>query len=63
MTIFNSYAEAKAVMFHEFSKGNKGSIYCAGGDKWAYKPAKFQAAIAKPAPKACKGNWDYTAIK
>ena len=62
MSIFNTYAEAKAVMFHEFSKGNKGSIY-AQGDSWVYKPVKFQASIAKPAPKPCKGNWDYTAIK
>ena len=62
MSTFSTYAEAKAVMFHEFSKGNKGSIY-AQGDRWVYQPVRFQASIAKPAPKACKGNWDYTAIK
>ena len=61
MTIFNTYSEAKAVMMHEFRKGNQGSVFQAEGG-WAYRPAAFQAAIPKPL-RQTKENWDYTAIK
>ena len=62
MTLFNTYAEAKAVMMHQFREGLKGSIFQVE-DQWAYQPVKFQAGFAKPACTPISGNWDPTAIK
>jgi hypothetical protein len=62
MTLFNTYAEAKAVMMHQFREGLKGSIFEVEG-QWAYQPMKFQASFPKPARQRISGNWDPTAIK